>query len=110
MSTAHLVAWLTCLVMAFFACVLGVFNTGRRIGVERELANVTETVKELAARPADSVEMKGACDNLAKIREDLRGIGESLPPEANQELRKKLSDLDERLENVQGQLGGPSSP
>lgn len=97
MNTAHVLAWLTCLALAFFACVLSVRNTGTVIANQRE---VTWLKKQIEGRKAPSAkDMQQIRRSLREIAAELQALRESGDvPEGREQLQK----LEERVRNLQG--------
>lgn len=95
MSAGNVMAWLTCLVLAFFACVLSVHNVGTALHLEKEMAELEKKVEGMSQQPP-----KGVSEELARIRRSLEDISVELKeiegshmPEAAEELRAKLGKL-----------------
>ena len=97
MNTAHMIAWLTCLVLAFLACILGVFNVGRRIALERDVRRLSVTVEAMP-------KLDDAREELGTIGAELHSLAQTLPAEASAELRRSLAELEERVEALQQRL------
>ena len=104
MNTAHLVAWLTCLVVAFLACVIGVLNSGRRIVLERDLQHLQASVETLSesSRLTPGKQLERAREELAGISAELHQMAQ--PPDIPASLREKLSELERRLRDLQDRL------
>lgn len=106
MNTAHLVAWLTCLILAFLACVLGVFNAGRRIALDRDVQRLSASVDALSDQSpgAKDGHLERLRDGLARISAELRETTQDESAGISEDLRQKLVSLEERLKELQSQL------
>ena len=107
MSAGNVMAWLTCLVLAFFACVLSVHNVGTALHLEKEMAELEKKVEGMSQQPP-----KGVSEELARIRRslddisaELKQIEDSHLPDAPEELRAKLGELGALLRDLKESLG-----
>jgi len=80
MKSAGVLAWLTCLFLAFFACLLAVRKRGRFEELQRIRLSLANVERELS---------------------DLQG---SEPAGASAELARKLAELQELLSALQAEL------
>jgi hypothetical protein len=106
MNTAHVVAWLTCLVLAFLACVLGVFNMGGRIALERQVLRLSASV-EAMGEPAESTsraELNHVRGELGRIGAEMHSLAEEVPSETPANLREKLGGLEEQVKALERRL------
>ncbi len=123
MSGSQVLAWLTCLMLAFLACVLGAYNLGRQRLVERD---VDEMKTELAAAraapgaaPAGDVERpsNGGLERLrlsvTQIRSEvatLKALEGELPDGVWSELQAEIERLDTLVAELEQALQGPVGP
>ncbi len=114
MNTAQVLAWLVCLALAFFACVLSVLNMGSRFHVERDLETMREELNALREPSALSPrELDLVRRTLAGIRADLRETEQLNLPEAEPRLREGLAAVDAKLRELEALFAKPpqrSSP
>jgi hypothetical protein len=97
MNAPHVLAWLTCLALAFFACLLAVHNMGATARLERDMAHL----KQNPPSPAPNAEeLERIRRSLDAIRQELRELKPVVPEEASgriEELQRRVKDLAERL-------------
>jgi len=101
MNTANLIAWLTCLILAFFACILSVRNAVTTLQVEKRMA-----------RTEQRLDAQGEAEQLARIRGSLDNIAAELgalqqAPDAPAELRAKLAEVAALVRALQQTLPSP---
>ena len=110
MSTGNVVAWLTCLILTFFACVLSVRNAGATLHLEREMARLERKVEGMSERPAEgiSAELARIRRSLGNIAAELQEIEQSELPDAPEELKAKLKELDVLLRDLNAALADAS--
>ena len=98
MNTANLVAWLTCLILAFFACIIGVRNAGATLKLEKDLQRMQERVdsSDSAAGALRAAQLRRIREGLLRVREGVEALiaGGSEAPEG---LVEELKALDEQL-------------
>jgi chromosome segregation ATPase len=105
LNTANLLAWLTCLILAFFACVLGVRNAYVALGIERRVERMQEQYEaprgdqERLAR-----ELRRMRQSLAHIAEELQALRDSEGADAPPELEQRIEELQELIRRVDAAL------
>jgi len=106
MNAAQLLAWLICLALAFLAGVLGVFNVGKRIALERDVQTLSEKVGTLAAArgATGAAEREWLRRELGRMRAELRELAQTPPSEASDEVRQRLADLEEGMRVLEQRL------
>ena len=106
MNTAHILAWLTCLALAFFACMLSVRNAGNALRLERDLAGVREqmTQSDSVAVALHADQVKRIQQTLDQIKAEVKALKEEAPQGAGQGFADKLEAIERRLGEVQAQL------
>lgn len=105
MNTAHLVAWLTCIALAFFACILGVRNAGVVLALERQVEAMDERLQEGSRGPAAAHgEMDRIRRSLDRIGEELAALQQSDAPDISPQLRQRLEELEQLLRETQDRL------
>ena len=99
MNTAHVVAWLTCLVLAFLACVLGVFNVGGRIALEREVVRLSDRVDVLAedGKTVSGPELDHVRGELVRMGAEMQSLVQEVPSETPPNLRERLGELEKQV-------------
>ncbi len=116
MSGSQVLAWLTCLMLAFLACVLGAYNLGRQRLVERDVDGIT---RELAAAAgAEEVQrglgVPGSNPRLGRLRRSvaqiksevaaLKALEGELPDQAWSELQAEVERLDKLVASLEDAL------
>ena len=107
MNTANLMAWLTCLILAFFACILSVRNAVTTLQVEKRMAQMEQRLDATSGQPLASL-----AGQIAGIRRSLDNIAAELEtlqqaPDASAELQAKLAELHSLVRDLQLQLPPP---
>ena len=105
MNTAHLVAWMTCLALAFFACILGVRNAGAVLRLEGQVETMGRKL-EAGSEGSGGVqaELERIRRSLDKIAEEVRGLRDADAPDVSPELRLRLEELEQLLRETQDRL------
>jgi len=113
-NTAQVLAWLLCLALAFFACVLSVHNMLTNALVTRDIEEVKQKLAALEEPSRPSAEQLARMrKTVAEIRGEIDEIRQLDPSDRPEELTKKLSDLDRQLGELErllddfAQPGGP---
>lgn len=101
-----MIAWLTCLTLAFLACMLGVFNLGRQGILERDLDRVRKQVAagQGAAPTVPDGELSRMRDTVLRLRREvaeLRAAQDQLP----EQMQERLDELQGLLDELQKELG-----
>ena len=106
MNTAHVVAWLTCLVLAFLACVLGVFNVGGRIALERDVVRLSDRVEVMVEREkgVSGAELDHVRGELGRIGAEMRSLVQEVPSEAPANLHERLGELEKQVKALERRL------
>ncbi len=102
MSTGNVVAWLTCLILAFFACVLSVRNLGTALHLEKEMARLERKVEGMSERPKEgiSAELARIRRSLDNVAAELQEIEQSELPDAPEDLKARLKELEALLRDL----------
>ena len=113
MNTAQVLAWLLCLALAFFACVLSMHNVLTNASVRRDIDEVKQELAALEEPSRPSAEQLARMRRtVAEIRGEIDEISQLQPSDRTEELTKKLADLDrhlgalERVLDDLAQIGG----
>ena len=91
MNASNVIAWLLCLVLAFFAAALAIRNLGETVRIQKQLAEIEE---ESASAVAQSDLLEDIRSLLREIEKDLRyetaprPSADSTPPEKGPEERQ----------------------
>jgi chemotaxis protein histidine kinase CheA len=103
MNTAHILAWLTCLALAFFACILGVRNAGSVIARKQEVARLREQMEKDDGMSESHMagELGSIQDSLAQIAEELKALRETRAGEAAPGLAEKMEKLESQIRDLQ---------
>ena len=105
MNTGQVVAWLTCLCLAFLACILAVRSTGTALMVKQELADVKERVDMSGAPSKEVVEQtRRALQVLGDVQTELQAIRKADIPDAPQKLEAKLDAIEKTLAELEKEL------
>lgn len=106
MNTAHVVAWLTCLILAFFACILAVRNAGSVLNMRNDVEQMEKELKE-----ADKVAGGLYEAQVERIRQSVKGLREEastlreLHGKASvEEMGHELDVLEDRLKALEAEL------
>ncbi|MFP4175792.1 MAG: hypothetical protein ACOCQ9_00700 [Candidatus Brocadiia bacterium] len=92
MKTAHLVAWLTCLALAFFACVLSVRNAGSILAVKEEAERLRED---------NQGEYSGETE---RILSSLRYIEGEISALKGSEITEDASSVEDKLDRLEAEI------
>jgi len=103
---AHVLAWLTCLALAFFACILSVRNAGSALKLERDIEQMKQQMAESdgvgSALYAEQV--RRIQQSLAGIKAELKSLKDAKPEGAGEQFEAQVQGLQDRIEEMQKQL------
>lgn len=98
MNSSHLLAWLTCLLLAFVACLLGAFNLGRQRLLERDIDRVEAKMEakmeavpgheEAGLQAADVQRIRKALAELRTEIDQIKAAESRMPAEMGPRLQK----------------------
>jgi hypothetical protein len=110
MNTAQVMAWLTCLALAFFACILSVLNMGDAMRLRREVDQVRQEIGASGIQRGrfSDKDLERIRESVVNIREQLQATREASGGFSPAELKGKLSALDANLRAIEEELGKPS--
>ena len=69
MNAAQLIAWLVCLVLAFFACVVAVHNTGQVNLLRQQLQDMRAQQKRQESAAGELKKIRGTLQEIEKAME-----------------------------------------
>ena len=106
MNTAQVMAWLTCLALAFFACILSVLNMGDAMRLRREVDQVRQEIGASGIQRGrfSDKDLERIRESVVNIREQLQATREASGAYSPEELKGKLSALDENLRVIEEEL------
>ena len=106
MNTGQVVAWLTCLCLAFLACILAVRSTGTALMVKQELADVKERVEMSSGAPRKEVveQTRRALQVLGDVQAELQAIRKADIPDPPPKLQAKLDAIEKTLAELEKEL------
>lgn len=125
MSGSQVLAWLTCLMLAFLACVLGAYNLGRQRLVERDVEQVKQALQvPVGPEPAGAAQeqlpgpvppetLQGLRLSIAQIRSEvatLKALEGELPDGVWSGLQAEIERLDTLVADLEQALQGPVGP
>jgi len=100
MKSAGVLAWLTCLFLAFFACLLAVRNAYTTVQLDRRMTQMQRALDERGRFE----ELQRIRLSLANVERELSDLQGSEPAGASAELARKLAELQELLSALQAEL------
>lgn len=98
-------AWITCLILAFLACIIAVWNAGNNLKLEGEIREVKKKIqaKKASTSALEQAQISRILKNVSRIEEeleDLKGSEEEIPPE----LREKMGALQDEMKELESSL------
>ena len=107
MNSAHVIAWLTCLILAFFACILSVRNAGRTLSTTQEVKNLEQKFNSMKSKTYQ--EKRNRIQNsLDNIQDELKALKEKAEAETTPEMESRIEKLQELLKNLEGLIQEPT--
>ena len=97
MNIGNVLAWLMCLALAFFACIIGVRNAGNVLKFERELDHMKmrSDISDYMLRSLFATQVQRMDKSLARVQEELKSLRESGGEEAD--VARKLEELEKEV-------------
>jgi hypothetical protein len=115
-NSAHVLAWLTCLALAFFACILGVRNAGSALKLERDIEQMKQQMAESdnVANALYAEQVRRIHQSLGGIKAEMSSLKDSKPEGAGEDFEAQVQKLQDRIEEMEKQLapllGGSAPP
>ena len=110
MNTAHVLAWLTCLALAFFACILAVRNAGGVLARKQEVAQLRKKVdqKGRISEHQFKDEVQRMQRSLEQIAEELRALRKAEGGSHEAGLKEKLRALETQISDLREKIDNPA--
>lgn len=101
MNLSNLMAWLMCLILAFFAVIMGIFNRTELTVAKKKLDALDHSVLRMTTWQHDKQFQKKLEDTLDQIREHVEKQDYSTDAAVRQAIEQKLKEMEQRLQKLE---------
>jgi cob(I)alamin adenosyltransferase len=105
MNSTNLLAWLICLILAFFACILTVRNAGKTVSLNKEVQKLQEKIDSFETNRHE-IQVQRIHESLKNIQDELNSLKQTAAQNDDAALNEKIDRLEELITTLEKNLSG----